>query len=129
VASFDPHDRFHGRSTDFLREVSRRGLALHGPTVVVLEVACALARRARDPAVGAIADERLRGHPTLRLHPLDDRLLDLAREIGMQQLLRGSDAVYAATARVVATPLITWDDELVRRAEGVTPDSWLAAHA
>jgi predicted nucleic acid-binding protein len=125
---FDPHDRFHAWSTVFLRVVAERKLTLHGPTFVALEVACALARRAGDPAVGAIGDERLRGHPTLRLHPLDDRLLALAREIGVQQMLRGADAVYAATARIAATPLITWDDELVQCAGGLTPDSWLAAH-
>jgi predicted nucleic acid-binding protein len=43
-------------------------------------------------------------------------------------MLRGADAVYAATARIAATPLITWDDELVQCAGGLTPDSWLAAH-
>lgn len=79
VASFDPHDRFHARSTAFLRVAAERTLALHGPAFVALEVACALARRAGDPSVGAAADERLRAHPTLRLHPVDDQLLGLAR--------------------------------------------------
>lgn len=128
VADFDPRDSFHAQSAVFLRAVAQRRLAVHGPAFVALEVACALARRAGDPAVGVIVGERLRAYPTLQLHPLDDRLLDLAREIGVQQLLRGADAVYAATARIVAAPLVTWDDELIQRAGGMTPDSWLAAH-
>lgn len=127
VAGFDPHDRFHERSAAFLRAVTRSGIALHGPTFVTVEVACALARRAGDPAIGALVDERLRAHPKLRLHPVDERLLEMAREIGVQQMLRGADALYAAAAMIVEAPLVTWDDELVTRAGGLTPERWLAA--
>lgn len=128
VAAFDPRDRFHERSAAFLRAVALDRLRLHGPAIVVLEVPCALARRAGDPAVGGIAHERLRAHPTLVLHPMDDRCISTAREIGVRQLLRGADALYAATAKLFAAPLVTWDDELVDRAGACTPETWLADH-
>lgn len=127
VAAFDQRDSFHARSATFLRALARQALSLHGPAFVTLEVACALARRASDAAVGALAEQRLRTHPALALYPLDDRLLAAARELGVQRLLRGGDALYAATAKLVGAPLITWDDELVQRAEALTPDEWLAA--
>ncbi len=129
VAAFDSRDHFHARSANFLRAAARDDLRLHGPAFVTLEVSCAIARRAGDSAVGALVEQRLRAHPALALHPLDDRFLEIARELGVQLLLRGSDALYAATAKLLGAPLITWDDELVVRAGALTPDAWLAAQA
>lgn len=127
VAAFDHHDRFHAASTNFLRTVARDELALHGPAFLTLEVGCALARRTRDAAIGREVDQRLRTHPALALHAMDDLLLETARQAGIQQLLRGSDALYVAVSRLQRTPLISWDDELATRAGALTPDSWLAA--
>lgn len=59
---------------------------------------------------------------------MDDRYLSTAREIGVRRLLRGGDALYAATAALLDAPLVSWDDELVQRAEALTPDTWLAEH-
>ncbi|MGH7658556.1 MAG: type II toxin-antitoxin system VapC family toxin [Gemmatimonadales bacterium] len=126
VAAFDARDRFHEGSVNFLRAAALKGLALHGPAFVTLEVACALARRAGDSAAGNVVYEHLRAHPTLVLHPLDNRFLDAAHEIGIRHLLRGADALYAATARILDAPLVTWDDELVQRTGALTPDAWIA---
>jgi predicted nucleic acid-binding protein len=125
VAAFDPRDRFHQQSVAFLRAVALKRLRLHGPAFTALEVACALARRAGDPAVGSVAHDRLRRHPALRLHPMDDRCLATAHALGVRQLLRGADALYAATAKLFHAPLVSWDDELVHRAEASTPSTWL----
>lgn len=125
VTDFDPRDALHDRSAAFLREAARRRLVLHSPSFLTLEVACAVTRRAGDSAVGVFVGDRLLTHPTLELHPLDDRLLDEARNVGVQLMLRGADALYAATAKLTGAPLITWDHELVKRAGGVTPESWL----
>jgi predicted nucleic acid-binding protein len=73
-----------------------------------------------------VAYERLRTHPSLRVHTLDETYLSTAREIGVRLLLRGGDALYAAAAKLLDAPLISWDDELVLRAGAFTPDSWLA---
>ena len=128
VAAFDRRDRFHQKSAAFLTVVASKDLRLHGPAFVTLEVACALARRADDSAVGVVVEQKLRAHPALALHPVDDRLLDAARDLGTDLLLRAADALYAATASITASPLVTWDDELVQRAGALTPDAWLAAN-
>lgn len=125
VAAFDPHDRFHADSVEFLRAAARRRLRLHGPAVVVLEAACALAQRAGSETIGRAALDRLRTHPVLILHPVDARLISMAQELGLQQLLQGLDALYAATAELAKAPLVSWDDELVRRAGAMTPQRWL----
>lgn len=128
VSDFDPSDALHDLSAAFLREAARARLVLHGPAFLTLEVACALARRAGASAVGVSVSERLLAHPTLEMHPMDERLLATARQMGVQRMLRGAHALYAATASLVGAPLITWDDELVKRAGGVTPETWLAGH-
>lgn len=128
VAAFDPRDRFHVPSAEFLRVAARRRTRLHGPAIVLLETACALARRARSAATGRAALDRLRLHPTLVLHPVNPRLLASAQELGIRQLLRGADALYAATATELSAPLVSWDEEHVHRGGAVTPEEWMAAH-
>lgn len=126
VAAYDPRDRFHSTSVRFLRQVAVEDLRLHGPAFLIVEVACALARRAGDGAVGAAAGNRLRRHPALTLHAVDDAMLAASNEIGVRQLLRGTDALYAATAMLLDAPLVSWDGELVSRVGAVTPESWLS---
>jgi predicted nucleic acid-binding protein len=128
VAAFDPLDKFHGRSVDFLRVVSAKGLRLCGPALAVLEVACAIARRAGDREAGKTAADRLRSYPGLGLVALDDRLLALSMTIGTERGLRGGDALYAATAEMLQIPLITWDQGLVRDSAAMTPDQWRDRH-
>ncbi len=126
VAALDPLDRFRDSSVAFLRNVAERDLELHGPAFLINEVGCAVARRANDRNAGISAADRLRTHPRLTLHPLDEPLLALALDMGVRQQLRATDALYAATSELAKAPLITWDDELVRRAGAVTPDMWLS---
>jgi len=126
VAAFDPRDRYHTVSARFLRAIAQRRLRLHGPAFVLLETACALARRAGSAATGRAALERLRLHPMLALHPVNERLLASGQDLGLRQLLRGADALYAATAVLLNAPLVSWDEELVDRADAVTPEQWMA---
>ena len=128
VAAYDPGDRFHAQSTAFLAAVTERQLELHGPAFLLVEVVCAVARRAQSPRAGEEALERLRRHPTLVLQPTSDQLLVLAAQLGARQLLRGADALYLATAAMRNAPLISWDEELINRAGAVSPTDWLAVN-
>ncbi len=128
VAAFDGRDRFHAASIAFLRAAANRRLWLHDPVFVIVEVACALTRRSGHSAPGDAVARQLRAHPALSLHPLDEPLLERAQAIGVDRRLRGADALYAATAAVFDAPLITWDAELVERAQAQTPDHWITAN-
>ena len=128
IAAYDPRDRFHEQSTAFLFSAIQRRLRLYGPAFVLVEAACALARRAQSSTAGDTALERLSTNSLLVLHPLDDYLLATAAQLGVRQLLRGAGALYAATAAIHGAQLVSWDDELVRRAGAVTPATWLAAN-
>lgn len=129
VAAYDPTNRFHADSVRFLRVVAQQTRQLTCPAFLVVEISCALARRTQNAAAGQAVVERLRKHPALTLLPVSDGLLAPATHLGTQNLLRAADALYAATAELSASQLVSWDGELVRRAGAVTPVEWLAIHA
>jgi predicted nucleic acid-binding protein len=125
IAGFDTTDVFHVESAAFLLEADRRGIPLYSPSFVLVEVACVLARRLRDPSAGLRAASGIVADHLVQLLPLDDVLLSLAADIGTQRFLRGADALYAATAQLTGSAIITRDQELIRRADGMTPTDWL----
>lgn len=126
VAAYDPHDRFHRDSVAFLSAVLERRISLVAPAIMPLEAACALARRAGRSEIGAVAFDRLKKVPGLRLLPVDAPLLSVATRLGTQALLRGADALYAAAAEAAGGSLISWDVELIERADAQAPTDWLA---
>jgi predicted nucleic acid-binding protein len=120
VAARDATDRSHDESGAFLRAISRRGLALRAPAILILEVACALARRFGDAAVGHDVADALAKNPGMKLEPLTGALLSQALHLGTTCRLRNADAMHAGDT------LVTWDAELIDRAGAVTPAVWLA---
>jgi predicted nucleic acid-binding protein len=127
IAAFDPADRFHVDSVAVFRSAGGRGLPLAGPSYVILESVCALARRIGDSAVALAAGEKIAQHPSLHLEPLTGALLAEAERLGVDRRLRGADALYAATAARLECPLLSWDSELISRAGAISPSDWLRA--
>jgi predicted nucleic acid-binding protein len=127
IAAFDPSDAFHDDSVAVFAEAARRALPLTGPSFVVLESICALARRVNDPSFAQAAAARMAEHPALHLEPLSEALLAEAERLGVERRLRGSDALYVATAMRLGCPLLSWDQELVDRGGAQSPREWLAA--
>lgn len=128
IAGLDMADRFHLDSVHFFSVATMQGWSLFAPTFALVEVGCAVARRKGDGEHGRRALERIRSWSQLTLVEATRYLPDPAAEVGISCLLRGSDATYAATARVTGTRLVTWDRELIERAGGMTPTDWLAAN-
>lgn len=133
VAAGARDDVAHEASRAFLREVLRRALDIHQPTLTVVEVAAAIGRRTRDPALARDAGLRLLHMPGLVLHALDVQAAAEAASLAGGTLLRGADAVYAATALGQGTVLVTLDDELRSRTAAVvrteTPTAWLESRS
>ena len=125
IAAFDPADVFHGESVAVFIEAARRGLTLAGPSFVVLESICALARRVDDPRYAQAAAAKLADHPALHLEPVSETLLAEAERLGVERRLRGSDALYVATAMRLGCPLLSWDQELILRGGAKSPRDWL----
>lgn len=128
VAAADGSDVFHAASRLFLAGAARQRQGICLPSFAWIEIACALARRRRDSAVGQQLASAILRAPLVTRIELDDPFLAQTLVSGTRAFLRGADALYAATAAIHGAQLVSWDDELVRRAGAVTPTDWLAAN-
>lgn len=127
ISFLDRNDPFNTSSDALLRRLQSSSTPYYSPAFAALEIACALARRQRDAQAGIAAAALLRRNGQLRLVETS-RLQPLAEELGCRLFLRGADALYAATAELTATPLVSWDRELIERAGALTPEQWLAQY-
>lgn len=127
VSAADATDPFSAVSRTFLAALMRQRTAIALPAITRLEVACALARRLRDPQRGRQLAERLLQSSLITEAVLDASLLAAALACGTESFLRAGDAFYAALAARRGGEMVSWDDELVRRANAITPEAWLAA--
>jgi predicted nucleic acid-binding protein len=128
VAAADPSDRFSDVSRAFLAALVRTGAAVVLPALAHVEIACALARRLQNTETARQLTTRLMASPLISEAPMDAALLQAALARGTESMLRASDACYAALADRTQGVLVAWDTELLRRAGGMTPEQWLAAH-
>ncbi len=126
TAAADPSDAFCAQSRACLAAITRSGGDIVIPAFALVEVACALARRLRDPQLGQQLAAAMLNGPLVAHLPLDGPLLTRARERGARAFLRGADALYVAAAEAFAAPLLSWNRELITRAGAVTPRDWLA---
>lgn len=119
VSSLVSHDVGHEPSRRWLADHMKRGGLLVAPTLLLAEVAGAVARRTGAPRLGRRAALALLRWPTLRLVALDEPISHTAAALAARLRLRGGDAVYVATAALLHLPLVTWDSEQRTRAANV----------
>lgn len=127
IAAADTADVFHAESRRLLAAVDDRSQIIV-PAFAVVEVACALARKFRAPVLGRRLAHHILAESEVVHVPVDAELLGLAVQRGTDAFLRGADALYAATARLTGSTLVSWDGELIRRAGAISPSDWLMAH-
>ena len=111
VNAFNPHEEGQTASLQILSAIQERGDPVIVPTLLVPEIAAALAR-ATDDSVGAlqyaIATAAL---PHLTLVSLTPTVARQAADLAARHRLRGADAVYVAVARRYGTTIVSRDDE------------------
>lgn len=113
-----PEEIHHATSQRWLSAHLTAGNRIAGPSLVLVEVAAAVTRQSGDTSLGQRALDLLSGLPTLHLVGLNRQLASSAARLAAELHLRGADAVYVATAQLLALPLITWDREQLTRAAG-----------
>jgi len=130
VAAAVPDEPAHLVVRSLLRAVGRAGMAIHEPTIAVVEVAAGIVRRTGDPSLAADAVRLLIGLPGAEFHALDLPAAVQAAGVARDLRLRAGDALYAAVALDHGCTLVTIDEELLRRAlpllDACTPDAWIA---
>ena len=115
VSSLILDDVFHVVSRDWLRHKAAEREPLVAPALMLAEVAGAISRRTHRPMDGKAAIDTLLRLGALRLVAVDRRLGKEAAVLAAVAGLRGADAIYAALARHLSVPLVSWDNELQER--------------
>jgi predicted nucleic acid-binding protein len=119
VSRFVPQDAFHASSRRWLATHVAAGGKLVSPALLPVEVAGAVSRRARDRQLARRVLKALLRVPALRIVPIDPALGRASAELAADLGLRGADAIYAALARQLGLPLITWDEDQRQRASAM----------
>lgn len=111
----DQHSR-HGRAV-LARHFNGEYVNISSATVPV-EVICSIARRV-DGAKAQIARSQLKRWEELKLmqfEPLTAERAENALGLGMKLKLKGMDAIVVTIAHEASRPLITFDEEMAKRA-------------
>jgi predicted nucleic acid-binding protein len=116
VARFVPSELHHQQSRDWLRQTIRGGERLAAPELLLVEVSSAITRQLNDSARAAQVVQQLLKMRSFNWVNVDHGLILLAAEIAADLRLKSADAVYVAVAERLNVPLITWDDEIIKRA-------------
>lgn len=127
--AFNPHEHGHAESLAVLATIQERGDPVIVPTLLLPEIAAAVAR-ASDDTVGAVQyATATAGLPHLTLVTVTPTMARQAAELAAKHRLRGADAVYVAVARRYGTTLVSRDDEQRSRGSAVvttqTPEEML----
>ena len=113
-----PTDSFRTVSRAWLAAALRADESFAGPSLVLAELAGAVARKTGDVSKADGAVRRIDSTPNVTLLPVDDALAREAARLAADLGLRGADATYVAVARRLGCPLVTWDAEMVRKTAG-----------
>jgi predicted nucleic acid-binding protein len=120
VSAVRPREARALESRELLSLLRARAVPLIEPALMPVEVSAALSRGTGDASLARRSAEALVSLPHLSLAPLDTTTWRDAAEMAAVHSLRGSDAIYVATALRYAATLITLDSEQLERApEGV----------
>src|SRR5262245_6939765 len=116
VNAFNPHEDGHDGSLAFLATIHRQSDPVIVPSLLLVEVASAVARATND-SEGALAyAESIAALPYLSVIPLTSALARQAASLAAAHRLRGADAVYVAVARRYGTTIVSRDRD--QRARG-----------
>src|SRR6266536_3201263 len=111
-------DEHHNETVAWMDSISASSQSLEGPSLLLVEVAGAVARRTGRTEAALRLVARLRSTSALRLHPFNEGQLSTHIELAARLRLRAADVVYIALARELGVPLITWDRQQRDRALG-----------
>lgn len=115
ISALNPTEAGSADSQAFLAQVQRQRMPLFCPTLLLVEVAAAIARVLDDAGRAVALAMELRGWPNQTLVSLDELLADRAADLAAAARLRGADAVYAAVAQQYGTVLVTLDRQQLER--------------
>jgi predicted nucleic acid-binding protein len=102
----------HADSRLLMDHLRDSGTPIICPSLLLPEVSATLSRGTSDSGLANEFVDTLLRLPHLVIVPLDEKLAHEASRVAAEAYLRGSDAVYVATAQRYAAALITLDQEM-----------------
>lgn len=114
VAMLRKNDPFYDRCRRWWETSTQAHLKLYVPSIVLAEVAAAVARR-DDNNAHATKALALVQESGVEIIDVSVSLALRAAELGIKYRLRGCDAVYVALAEHLKVPLVTLDREQLER--------------
>lgn len=131
VNAFNPHEEGQAESLAILAAIHERGDPIIAPTLLLPEIAAAVARASDDTEAALDYANATAGLAHLTLVTLTPAMARQAAELAATHRLRGADSVYVAVARRYGTTLVSRDDEQRARGSAVvacqTPEDALAS--
>ena len=119
VARLVAGDIFHDTSRRWLEGKRTRGERFLAPSLLLAEVAGAIARRTGEADLARRATAALKQLEDLRLVEMEAGLVQRAADLAANLGLRGADAFYVAVAAHLSVPLATLDTDQQGRAANV----------
>jgi predicted nucleic acid-binding protein len=119
VNAFNPHEEGHANSLAILAAIQDGGDPIIVPTLLLTEIASAVARASDDSAGALQYANATAALPHLNLVSLTSNMARQAAELAATYRLRGADAVYLAAARRYGTTVVTRDEEQRSRGSAV----------
>ncbi len=131
VSFYAEDEADHVATQAWFAQAVRSGERFLAPTIVLVEVAAAVARRTGQPSAGLNVLAEIRSLPRLTLVTLTDDVVSEAADVAARLRLRAGDALYLVVARRAGVRLVTWDGEQLARGAALvqtaTPADDLAA--
>jgi predicted nucleic acid-binding protein len=121
VNAFNPHEEGHAESLAILSAIQEGGDPVIVPTLLLPEIASAVARASDDSAGALEYANATAALPHLTLVSLTPTMARQSAELAVTQRLRGADAIYVAVARRYATTLVSRDEEQRTRGSAIVP--------
>lgn len=119
VNAFSPTETGSDTSMKLLDQLRQNGIPVIVPTLLLPEIAAAIARKQGNAELALVLTDQVRKLPNLTLVDLDEALANSSSETAANHRLRGSDAVYAAVALRFGSLLVTLDSEQAERLQAV----------
>lgn len=113
----------HMETVTWLDEMLSSGQSIAVPTLVLPEVAGAVARRSSRPDLGLRVAQQIMEYPFVELVYPDRAITLLATRVAATLPMKGADAFYVAVAKTLDRPLVTWDVEQ-RTPGGLLISAW-----
>jgi predicted nucleic acid-binding protein len=119
VAAVSPDEKHHDQAVVWLNWALAETDTLDVPAIVLSEVAAAISRGQDDNDLAKRALNLLLGTDLIRIFPVTQEMAKRAAKIGIEQRIRGCDAVYVALAEQLGSDLVSLDQQQVERGTAV----------